>query len=163
MNLFVSNISPDTTEDDLRQLFSEFGELVSVKIVYDMATGLPRGFGFVEMADKMEAFDAIDNIDFTYVKGNIINVKKAISKNDNRGKKPSGGGGPKRRFNNNGGGNRDRFSNDRYSNNDRYNNNNNSSNNADRFNSINPPANEKFNNQNDDVDPFNSTSFNSFN
>ena len=99
MNLYVGNLSPETTEADLRTIFSEFGEVVAVKILLDTATGLPRGFGFVEMADKFQGFDAITNIDMTYFQGNIINVRES---------KPKGqqGGGGGSYGNNRGGGNR---------------------------------------------------------
>lgn len=95
MNLYVGNLSHETSEADLRTLFSEFGEVVSVKILIDTATGLPRGFGFVEMADKFQGFDAIANIDMTYVQGNIINVRESKPKSQQGG---SGG------YNNNRGG-----------------------------------------------------------
>ena len=99
MNLYVGNLSPETTEADLRTIFTEFGEVVAVKILLDTATGLPRGFGFVEMADKFQGFDAITNIDMTYFQGNIINVRES---------KPKGqqGGGGGSYGNNRGGGNR---------------------------------------------------------
>ena len=88
MNLFVGNLNPETTVTDLRALFSEFGEIVSAKIIYDNATGMSRGFGFVEMADKFQAFDCIDNIDATYFEGNVISVKEAKQNNT----KPGQGG-----------------------------------------------------------------------
>ena len=53
MNLFIGNLNPETTISKLRPLFEEFGEIVSAKIIYDNATGMSRGFGFVEMADKL--------------------------------------------------------------------------------------------------------------
>ncbi len=87
MNLYVGNLSPETTEDDLVKLFSEFGKVLSSKVLRDMETGLPRGFGFVEMAEKYESFDAVDNIDGIYFKGNVISVKEA------KGKTTGGPGG----------------------------------------------------------------------
>jgi len=103
MNLFVGNLNPVTTAAGLRQLFSEFGEVVSSKILMDNVTGQPRGFGFVEMADKFHSFDAIDNLDATFFEGNVISVKEAKQNNDSRGGgrkpgfkpggfKPAGGG-----------------------------------------------------------------------
>lgn len=97
MNLYVGNLSPETTEGDLRTIFSEFGEVVSVKILLDPVTGLPRGFGFVEMADKYHGYDCITNLDMTYYQGNIINVRESKPK----GQENSRGGGFNR-----GGGNR---------------------------------------------------------
>src|SRR5580704_4396567 len=94
MNLFVGNLNPETTITNLRPLFSEFGEVVSAKIIIDNATGMSRGFGFVEMADKFQAFDAIDNLDATFFEGNIISVKEAKQNNTNTG----GGFGGKKPF-----------------------------------------------------------------
>ena len=85
MNLFVGNLNPETTIATLRPLFEAFGEVVSAKIIFDNATGMSRGFGFVEMADKFHAYDAIDNIDCTYLEGNIISVKEAKQSNTRSG------------------------------------------------------------------------------
>jgi RNA recognition motif-containing protein len=84
MNLYVGNLSPETTEDDLRNIFSEFGEIVSARILRDNETGMPRGFGFVEMADKYHGYDAIDNLDVTYLQGQIISVKEAKQRTNER-------------------------------------------------------------------------------
>lgn len=89
MNLFVGNLNPDTAVSSMRHLFSEFGEIVSAKIIFDNATGMSRGFGFVEMVDKSQAMDAIDNLDCTYFEGNIISVKEAKQNNT---KSNTGGG-----------------------------------------------------------------------
>jgi RNA recognition motif-containing protein len=86
MNLFVGNLNPETTAATLRKLFSEFGEVVSAKVIIDNATGMSRGFGFVEMADKFHSFDAIDNLDSTFLEGNVISVKEAKQNNS----KPAG-------------------------------------------------------------------------
>lgn len=91
MNLFIGNLNPQTTEDSLRELFSEFGEIVSVKVPIDAETGMPRGFGFVEMADRFESFDAIDNIDGTYFEGQVITVKESKPKNQQGGRRGGGG------------------------------------------------------------------------
>lgn len=90
MNLFVGNLNPDTTAASLRQLFTEFGEIVTAKIIIDNATGMSRGFGFVEYTDKFHAYDAIDNLDSIFFEGNIISVKEAKQNNT----KPGGGGKP---------------------------------------------------------------------
>ena len=93
MNLFVGNLSPETSEEQLRQLFSEFGGIKSTKIPLDSATGLPRGFGFVEMEDKFQGYDAIDNLDCTYFMGAIISVKESKPKTQGGGNNRGGGGG----------------------------------------------------------------------
>jgi RNA recognition motif-containing protein len=89
MNLFVGNLNPETTAASLRTLFSEFGEVVASKVIIDNATGMSRGFGFVEMADKFHSYDAIDNIDSIFFEGNVISVKEAKQNNTKDGK--SGG------------------------------------------------------------------------
>lgn len=96
MNLFVGNLNPETNANSLRVLFSEFGEVVSSKVIMDTATGMSRGFGFVEMADKFHSYEAIDNLDATFFEGNIISVKEAKQNNSNSrggGFNRSGGGG----------------------------------------------------------------------
>lgn len=77
MNLFVGNLNPETVATSLRTLFSEFGEVLSSKVILDVATGMSRGFGFVEMAENVSAMDAIDNLDMSYFEGSIISVKEA--------------------------------------------------------------------------------------
>ncbi len=93
MNLFVGNLNPETTAATLRTLFSEFGEIVSAKVIMDNATGMSRGFGFVEIADKFHSLDAIDNLDSTFLEGNIISVKEAKQNNTRSGSGGGGGGG----------------------------------------------------------------------
>ncbi|MCK4602840.1 MAG: RNA-binding protein, partial [Phycisphaerae bacterium] len=54
MNIYVGNLSRETTEDDLRQAFEAFGQVESASVIKDRFTGESRGFGFVEMPDKTE-------------------------------------------------------------------------------------------------------------
>ena len=81
MNLFIGNLSPQTTETDLISFFSEFGKVVSAKVVMDIATGNSRCFGFVEIADKAAGLDAIDNLDSTFLLGSVVSVKEAKQNN----------------------------------------------------------------------------------
>ena len=90
MNLFIGNLNPETTISKLETLFSDFGPIVSAKIIIDKATGVSKGFGFVEFGDRFHAFDAIDNLDATFFDGNIISVKEAKQNNTKGGN--SGGG-----------------------------------------------------------------------
>lgn len=62
MNIYVANINFRAQEDQLKQLFQEFGEVSSVKIVTDRETGRSRGFGFVEMPNDSEGAKAIANL-----------------------------------------------------------------------------------------------------
>lgn len=94
MNLFIGNLNLETSEQHLRDLFSEFGNIVSVKIIMDPQTAMPKGFGFVEMEDKFAAYDAMDNLDVTYFMGNIINVREARSNKQGGGVTRSGNGRP---------------------------------------------------------------------
>jgi RNA recognition motif-containing protein len=99
MNLFIGNLNPDTRAEGLRILFSEFGEVLSTKVIFDIPTGTSRGFGFVEMAEMTAAIDAIDNLDMSFFEGNIISVKEAKQNTQKVPTKgaPSRGGGFKPR------------------------------------------------------------------
>jgi RNA-binding proteins (RRM domain) len=86
MNLYVSNLSFRTTDDDLRKMFSRFGEVSSAKIITDRETGRSRGFGFVEMQSDDAANEAIDQLNQTEVDGRAMGVSVAREKtgrNDN--------------------------------------------------------------------------------
>ncbi len=88
MNMYVSNLGFQVTDEELKSLFAKFGEVTSAKVVMDRETGKSRGFGFVEMADKA-AEEAMKDLDGTQLDGRSISVTKARPKTDNR----SGGGG----------------------------------------------------------------------
>jgi RNA recognition motif-containing protein len=92
VNIYVGNLSGETTEDDLRQAFAAFGQVESVNLIKDKFTGEPRGFGFVEMPSKNEAQKAIDELNGTDLKGRAINVNEARPRTDRRG----GAGGGRR-------------------------------------------------------------------
>jgi RNA recognition motif-containing protein len=89
MNIYVGNLSFDTTEEQLRQAFEGFGEVTSVNIVIDRFTSKSRGFGFVEMADQSAAEAAISGLNGQEMNGRELNVTEARPRTD-RG--PSGGG-----------------------------------------------------------------------
>ncbi|MFK7904149.1 MAG: RNA recognition motif domain-containing protein [Chitinophagales bacterium] len=101
MNIFVAKLNFDTTEDDLRDLFEEFGDVDSVKIVMNRDTGKSKGFGFVEMPKDDEAQAAIDELNECEFDHRVIVVKKAEPR-ENRG----GGGGYNRGGGRSGGGGR---------------------------------------------------------
>lgn len=75
MNIYVGHLTLDTTEDDLRGTFEAHGEVQSVRIVRDGATGESRGFGFVEMPNEEEAKTAIAELNGQDVKGNELTVE----------------------------------------------------------------------------------------
>ena len=76
-NLYVGNLSYDTTQDRLQELFGEHGEVTSVNIITDRATGRSRGFGFVEMATEEGARAAIAALDGQEVDGRTLTVNEA--------------------------------------------------------------------------------------
>ncbi|MFQ6038122.1 MAG: RNA recognition motif domain-containing protein [Candidatus Aminicenantales bacterium] len=101
MNIYVGNLAPEATEDDLRQAFEGFGKVTSVKIITDRYTGGSRGFGFVEMPNSPEAQSAIHGLDGTDMKGRTLKVNQARPRRDDRGSRGSfgrGGFGGKKRF-----------------------------------------------------------------
>ena len=77
MNIYVGNLNYDLQEDDLKLIFSEYGEVVSVKIITDKYTGRGKGFGFVEMTNDDEASKAIDELNEKEVQGRNLKVNKA--------------------------------------------------------------------------------------
>ena len=80
MNLFVTNISHSVKEDALMALFSEFGQVSSVKIIGDKYTGESKGFGFVDMANDNQALEAIRKLSNAEFFGRRLLVSKARPK-----------------------------------------------------------------------------------
>ena len=96
--LFVGSLSFEMTDLDLEDLFKQYGEILSARVIVDRDTGRSRGFGFVEMSSEDSAQSAIDALNGTEVKGRAINVSVAKEKSDNnRGFRNSGGGFKKSR------------------------------------------------------------------
>ena len=77
MNIYVGNLSYQTTEDELRDLFAEFGDVVSAKLIVDKFTGQSKGFGFVEMSNNSEAQKAMDELNGRDVNGRSVTVNQA--------------------------------------------------------------------------------------
>ena len=82
MNIFVAKLSSGTKSQDLEQLFSKFGEVISANVVVDRQTGLSKRYGFVEMPDEQAAYEAIDKLNDTELDGSQIVVKLSIPKTD---------------------------------------------------------------------------------
>lgn len=82
MNIYVGNLSFQTTDDDLRQAFAPFGSVVRAVVVKDRATGKSKGFGFVEMPDNVEAGTAIRRMDGTALQGRNLKVNEARPRED---------------------------------------------------------------------------------
>ena len=77
MNIYVGNLSYNVTEDDLKAVFSQFGEVDSVNIIKDKFSGQSKGFGFVEMPNNSEAETAIEALNETELKGRNLKVNQA--------------------------------------------------------------------------------------
>lgn len=89
MNIYVSNLSFNVQDEDLKEFFAEYGEVTSAKVITDKFTGRSRGFGFVEMSDDAAAQKAIQELDGATVEGRAIKVSEAKP----REARPSTGGG----------------------------------------------------------------------
>ncbi|MCA9273186.1 MAG: RNA-binding protein [Phycisphaerales bacterium] len=100
--LYVGNLSYQTSENELREIFSQHGEVVSATLVMDRETGRPRGFGFVEFADASSAKAAIEALNGANVGGRDLTVNEARPREPRSGGGGFGGGGGGHR----GGGNR---------------------------------------------------------
>jgi len=112
-NIFVGNLSYQTTQQDLEAAFGQFGAVERVNIVTDRDTGQPRGFAFVEMTERRDAETAISQLNGTELNGRAMNVNEARPKptggsgyGGGRGGRGGGGGG---RGGSGGGGGRGRW------------------------------------------------------
>ena len=99
MNIFVAKLNFDTNEHTLQTTFEEFGEVSSVKIIMDKFTGRSKGFGFVEMPNDDEGYNAINELNGSQLDGREIVVKKSEPR-EGRDRRGGGGGG----YNRGGGG-----------------------------------------------------------
>ncbi len=111
MNIYVGNLSPETTEDDLRQAFEAFGQVDTTNVIKDKYSGESRGFGFVEMPSKDEATKAIEEMNGKDLQGSPLNVNEARPRANRgggggRGRGGSGGGGRGGGYGGGGGGRR---------------------------------------------------------
>lgn len=102
MNIYVSNLNFSTTSESLQELFAEYGEIDSAKIITDRETGRSRGFGFVEMPNDAEGQSAISALNESDFEGKTINVNVARPRTE----RSSGG---YNRGGNGGGYNRNRY------------------------------------------------------
>ena len=106
MNIYVGNLSHETTDDDLRQAFEAFGQVESATVIKDRFSGESRGFGFVEMPSKTEAETAITEMNGKDLKGRAVNVNEARPKAPRSGGGGGGGRGGSGRGGSGGGGER---------------------------------------------------------
>jgi RNA recognition motif-containing protein len=100
MRLYVGNLSFNTDEQQLEQLFAPIGEVASVRLIRDHATGQSRGFGFVEMADSAQGRTACEKLDQQEFEGRRLTVNEAKPQESRGGgfaRAGGGGGGRQRR------------------------------------------------------------------
>ncbi len=103
-NIFVGNLSFQTTQDDLQAAFSNYGSVERVSIVTDRDTGMSRGFGFVEMTNKSEAETAINQLNGAELNGRAMNVNEARPRPERTGGGFGGNRGGGGGYGNRGGG-----------------------------------------------------------
>ncbi len=99
MNIYVGNMSYDTTEEDLRLACEAFGKVESTTIIKDMYSGQSKGFGFVEMSSNTEGQAAIDGVNGKELKGRALNVNEARPRTENFGGNTGSYGGGKGGYN----------------------------------------------------------------
>ncbi|NEQ65284.1 MAG: RNA-binding protein [Symploca sp. SIO2D2] len=105
MSIYVGNLSYEVTQEDLNEVFAEYGSVKRVQLPTDRETGRPRGFGFVEMEKEDDETTAIEALDGAEWMGREIKVNKAKPREDRR----SGGGGNRGRGGNSRGGGGGRY------------------------------------------------------
>jgi RNA recognition motif-containing protein len=88
MKLYVGNLAYSVTESDLKEAFTEFGDVSEVTLITDRSTGQSKGFGFVEMPNNAEADAAIKALNETSLKGRNIKVNQARPKGDRPQRRP---------------------------------------------------------------------------
>ncbi|MBF0575799.1 RNA recognition motif domain-containing protein [Dysgonomonas sp. GY617] len=119
MNIFIAGLSYSITDADLNDLFGEYGEIASAKVIMDRETGRSKGYGFVEMNDEASGQKAIDELNGAEYDGRTISVSVARPRTEgggaggprrsNSGGGFGGGGGNRRGGNSGGGFNRERY------------------------------------------------------
>lgn len=77
MNIYAGNLSYDITEEELQQLFTEYGSVTKVTVIKDRESGRSKGFGFVEMENQADAEKAISELDGSSVKGRNLKINQA--------------------------------------------------------------------------------------
>jgi RNA recognition motif-containing protein len=83
MNIYIGNLHYNVNEEELKEIFKKYGEVMSVVIITDKYTGRSKGFGFIEMLNNEEANKAIDNLNGTEIHGRKVNVTQARERGNN--------------------------------------------------------------------------------
>lgn len=84
MDIYIKNLHPNLSEDELRVLFEPFGPIISTSVVRDKESGISKGFGFVKMHNAIDAQRAIDDMDGRELGGKTLGVSEAIPKDQKR-------------------------------------------------------------------------------
>jgi RNA recognition motif-containing protein len=106
MNIYVGSLHFKMNEAELKELFEEYGEVTTAKIIIDKYSGKSKGFGFVEMPNEAEAKKAIKELNGAEVQGRNIIVNESIERTDKRSNFRGGGDNDRRGSSSGGGGNR---------------------------------------------------------
>jgi RNA recognition motif-containing protein len=93
MRLYVGNLNYKTNESDLREIFSEFGDVISATVISDRDSGRSKGFGFVEFGNEGDAQSAIEAMDGKEIDGRVLKVNQARPRSESGGFGGGGGGG----------------------------------------------------------------------
>lgn len=87
MNIYVGNLSYKVNENDLKEIFEEYGDVSSVKIITDKYSGRSKGFGFIEMHNDVEANKAIEELNEAELDGRNMRVNQAREKSENNNRR----------------------------------------------------------------------------
>jgi RNA recognition motif-containing protein len=90
MNIFVAQLNFKVDNDYLKEIFSEYGEVTSAKVITDKSTGRSKGYGFVDMPDEKEALNAIEELNGAEVEGKTIVVKRSNPKTESTNRESRG-------------------------------------------------------------------------
>ncbi len=93
LKLYVGKLPYQTTQQELADLFAQYGQVLSANIIIDRETGQSKGFGFVEMSNDQEAQEAVASLNNSDVRGRTIVVNEAHERREQRGGGGGGGGG----------------------------------------------------------------------
>ena len=102
MRIYVGNLTYSVTDEDLREIFGEYGDLTTAEVIKDKFSGQSKGFGFVDMPDNSEAEAAIKELNESMFKGRKLTVNEARPRSEQQ--RPRGGGGGGRDRDRDGGG-----------------------------------------------------------
>jgi RNA recognition motif-containing protein len=109
MNIYVGSLHFKMSEAELKEVFEEYGEVTSAKIIIDKYSGKSKGFGFVEMPNDAEAKKAIEELNGAEVSGRNIIVNESIERPERKNFRDGGGGGGNDRRGGGGGNRRDNY------------------------------------------------------